>query len=102
MVSEGDTRLYAQEEGKIRSERSHLLSFSHIYIVASPDFTIVLLSLSDQRRRDKPVCMWTRKRDRGTLPLPMPEMDHTTNSIAAMYPYSPGQSLLLSGREIAL
>jgi hypothetical protein len=47
------------------------------------------------------VCMWRSKRDRGTLPLSMSEVDRTPEGNAAMYPFSPRQHMLFPGRKIA-
>lgn len=56
------------------------------------------LSLSDQSRRDGSVWMWTSKRNGGTLPLSMSEVDHPPDGNAAMYSYSPKQHILFPGR----
>jgi hypothetical protein len=45
--------------------------------------------------------MWTSKRDGGTLPLLMLEVDGPQDGNAAMYQYLQRQPILLSGRKIA-
>ncbi|KAI2878460.1 hypothetical protein CBS76997_10192 [Aspergillus niger] len=40
------------------------------------------VSLPGQCRVDRPVCMRTSKSNRGAFPLPMPEVDHATDSTA--------------------
>jgi hypothetical protein len=45
--------------------------------------------------------MWTSKRDHGTLPLSILEVDSLQDGNAAMYQYLQRQPILLSGRKIA-